>query len=312
MQRIALVAPCYNEGQTVIRFLEAVEKSLEALKDVYFDIIVVDDASGDGTQDLLRDFRFSASHLHFRPIRLKFNLGHQMAIHQGLAFACSLNVDHVVVMDSDGEDDPSALPELLSVKGYDIVNVIRGRRSETLGFRIGYGIYKALFRFVTGKELNFGNYCMISKKVAEIAVHNSYVHFAAFLLKQKLPKFSIKVDRAPRIDGKSKMNTGGLVYHAFKSLVEFSEDLLMLFLKLFVLIMILFIVAIANVIWQKFFVHTAILGWTSMIAIGLFNLAIISIGFFVLGILLLNLSHQRNQKNRLSIYEEIIEHEARN
>jgi hypothetical protein len=100
------------------------------------------------------------------------------------------------------------------------------------------------------------------------------------------------------------MNTGGLIYHAFKSLVEFSEDLLMLFLKLFVVIMILFFLALGNVIWQKFFAHTAIMGWTSMVAIGLFNLAIISIGFFVLGILLLNLSHQRNQ-NRQMLFEEL-------
>jgi hypothetical protein len=69
--------------------------------------------------------------------------------------------------------------------------------------------------------------------------------------------------------------------------------------------MFLFILAIGNVIWQKFFAHTAILGWTSMIAIGLFNLAVISIGFFVLGILLLNLSHQRNQSLRQAIYEEL-------
>jgi glycosyltransferase involved in cell wall biosynthesis len=305
MQSIALVAPCYNEGQTVIRFLQAVEQSLSAVKDVSFDVIIVDDASGDGTADLLKAFSFSAPHLRFRPIRLKFNLGHQMAIHQGLSYACTLDVDNVIVMDSDGEDDPAALPELIGKKGYDIVNVIRGRRSETLGFRLGYSIYKVVFRFVTGKEMNFGNYCMISKKVADIAVHKSYVHFAAFLLKQKLPRYSIKVDRAPRIDGKSKMNTGGLVYHAFKSLVEFSEDLLMIFLKLFVMIMFLFILAIGNVIWQKFFAHTAILGWTSMIAIGLFNLAVISIGFFVLGILLLNLSHQRNQSLRQAIYEEL-------
>jgi glycosyltransferase involved in cell wall biosynthesis len=305
MHRIALVAPCYNEGQTVVRFLESVEKNLRVATGVTIEVIVVDDASSDDTPDLLKKFSFACSHLHYRPIRLRFNLGHQMAIQQGLAFACTLDVENIVVMDSDGEDDPAALPELISKRGYDIVNVTRGRRSETLGFRLGYSIYKGLFRFVTGKEMNFGNYCMVSKNVAQIAVHKSYVHFPAFLLKQKLSRFSIKVDRAPRIDGKSKMNTAGLIYHAFKSLVEFSEDLLMIFLKLFVLIMILFMLALGNVLWQKFFAHTAILGWTSMIAIGLFNLAIISIGFFVLGILLLNLSHQRNQINRERIYDEV-------
>jgi hypothetical protein len=79
----------------------------------------------------------------------------------------------------------------------------------------------------------------------------------------------------------------------------------MIFLKSFILIMILFIIAISNVIYQKFVANTAILGWTSVVAIGLLNMAILSIGFFVLGILLLNLSHQRNQNNKQSIYVDV-------
>ena len=101
------------------------------------------------------------------------------------------------------------------------------------------------------------------------------------------------------------MSFKNLLSHAFKSFVEYGEDLLMIFLKSFILIMILFFIAIGNVIYQKFVANTAILGWTSVVAIGLLNMAIIAIGFFVLGILLLNLSHQKNQSRKLNIYEEI-------
>ena len=78
----------------------------------------------------------------------------------------------------------------------------------------------------------------------------------------------------------------------------------MIFLKSFILIMILFLAAFGNVIYQKFFANTAILGWTSVVAIGLLNMAILSIGFFVLGILLLNVSNQKGHGSKVRIYVE--------
>lgn len=301
---VTIITPCYNENVTVIKFLQLLEATLSALEDRFM-VVVVNDCSTDNTLELLRQFHFSCSNVQLKILNLKFNVGHQGAIYQGLLFARHLDAEHFIVMDSDGEDAPTAIPQLLQYKEYDIVNVVRGKRQEGMVFRISYFFYKALFRLVTKKQMNFGNFCLISRRILESAVFNTFSHFAAFLSKQKGSRKEIVVEREKRLDGKSKMNFQGLLYHAFRSFIEYGEDLLMIFLKCFVIIMILFIAAISNVIYQKFFANTAILGWTSVVAIGLLNMAIISIGFFVLGILLLNLSNQKNPNNKVPIYDEV-------
>ncbi len=301
---IAIITPCYNENITVIKFLEQLEEELAVLPQ-HFHVIVVDDCSIDNTLDLLRQFSFNAPNISLRLLHLKFNVGHQSAIYQGLLYAGNFSCAHFIIMDSDGEDSPKAIAELLAFTGTDIVHVVRGKRKEGLLFRASYRVYKLVFRLVTGKDMNFGNYCMISRKILDSAVFNTFTHFAAFLSKQRGTRSSLIAGREKRLDGSSKMSFKNLLSHAFKSFVEYGEDLLMIFLKSFILIMILFFIAIGNVIYQKFVANTAILGWTSVVAIGLLNMAIIAIGFFVLGILLLNLSHQKNQSRKLNIYEEI-------
>jgi glycosyltransferase involved in cell wall biosynthesis len=300
----AIITPCYNEGATVIRFLENVEQVIGSLPHRFI-VVVVDDCSADNTLELLKKFSFHASNIELRLLHLKFNVGHQGAIYQGLLYASRLSADHFIVMDSDGEDTPKAIPELLQHAEVDMVHVVRGKRQEGAVFKLSYNIYKAIFRLVTGKRMNYGNYCMIRRKIADSAVYHTFTHFAAFLSKQRGTRRYIVAERERRIDGGSKMSFKNLLSHAFKSFVEYGEDLLLIFLKSFILIMVLFLIAVSNVIYQKFVANTAILGWTSVVAIGLLNMAIISIGFFVLGILLLNLSHQKNPNNKLPIYDEV-------
>lgn len=298
---ISIITPCYNEEKAILPFLQQLEVTLRTLTGS-FNVIVVDDASSDTTVAKLREFRFSTPNVNYLPIGLPFNVGHQAAIFQGLSYARQFDSDHFIIMDSDGEDSPEAIPELVKYTDCEIVHVVRGRRNEGWTFLLFYYLYKALFRFVTGKTMNFGNYCMINRRVLGAALLNSWVHFPAMLLRQKVSRKTITWNRERRLDGKSKMSMQGLLYHAFRSLVEYAEDLLMLFLRLFILISILFVLAISNVLYQKFIAHTAILGWTSVIAIGLLNLAVISLGVFILGALLLNLANQRNENLRREIY----------
>lgn len=307
---VKIITPCYNENVTVVKFLQNLEQVL-SVRSEWFEVIVVDDCSLDNTLDLLKEFLFSAPNVRLKLLELRFNVGHQAAIYQGLLYAKSQAGSTFIVMDSDGEDNPAVIPQLLQHSGTDIVHVVRGKRQEGLLFRVSYAVYKIIFRLVTGKDMNFGNYCLISRKILESAVFQSFTHFAAFLSKQKGTKASLVAEREKRLDGTSKMSFKNLLSHAFKSFVEYGEDLLLVFLKSFILIMILFFLAISNVIYQKFVANTAILGWTSVVAIGLLNMAILSIGFFVLGILLLNITHQRNNQNKTPIYSEVHASESR-
>jgi len=302
-ETVVIITPCFNENTTVIAFLKSVENVVQSL-DNYFEVVVVDDCSSDNTLNLLSDFKFLAKNITLTVLPLKFNVGHQGAIYQGLIYSQRVNSDKFIIMDSDGEDDPEAIADLVKFDNFDIVNVARGRRKEKLSFQVSYYIYRFIFKIITGKVLNFGNFCMIKKKVLETSCHTSFIHFAAHLSKQKVKSTSIVYNRLKRIDGKSKMNLTSLVHHAFKSFVEYAEDLLMIFLKIFMFIILIFLGVGALVLYKKFFTDEAVLGWASTMLLGLFTIAIICLGFFVIGILLLNMIARRNQ-NKQGIFTVI-------
>lgn len=304
-----ILAPCFNEQATIITFLTRLEEILSRI-DEQFKIVIVDDCSQDNSLRLLSGFAFTAKNILFDVLHLQFNIGHQGAIYQGLMYISGQESGSVIIMDSDGEDDPAAIPDLLQHRDFDIVEVKRGKRSEGLLFRCSYFFYKMLFRFVTGKTIDFGNYCLINKTIVDRIKHTSFIHLPAYLLKQKATTTSITYNRGKRIDGQSKMGYKGLLLHAFKSMIEFAEDLLLLFFRLFVVLMIIFAGVLGNIVYQKFVTHTAIPGWFSTLAISLIILAVLCMGFFITGILLLNLMHQQNIKSFKEIYSVIQKSES--
>ncbi len=298
---ITLVAPCFNEELTIVIFLKKLEEILVQL-DEQFHVVIVDDCSQDSTYKLLSEFEFKGLNIRYDVLHLKFNLGNQGAIYQGLLYAHSLNADYVIIMDADGEDDPEAIPLLLKQKEYEIVVVKRGKRSESLLFKLSYFFYKIIFRLITKRTIDYGNYCLIDKNILERIKYTSFIHLPAYLLKQKAKRTDVTFNRSQRIDGESKVGYKGLLMHAFKSMIEFGEDLLLLFLRIFIIIMIMFVALLGNILYQKFISNTAILGWASTLAISLLILAMLCLGFFIVGVLLLNLIHQQNNKSFKDIY----------
>ena len=181
-KHITIITPCYNESITVISFLESLECVLSN-HPYFFTVVVVNDCSTDDTLPLLNDFRFKVRNLSLHVITLESNAGHQAAIYNGFLFAGTLNCEHFIVMDSDGQDAPAIIPALLQYINTDIVNVVRNKRSEPLLFRFSYYCYRAIFKVVTGKRMNYGNFCLISRDILELAVRTKFSHFAAFLSK---------------------------------------------------------------------------------------------------------------------------------
>ena len=84
--------------------------------------------------------------MRLRIVNLRFNVGHQAAIFQGFLYARTLGSQHFVVMDSDGEDSPTATNQLtltfntvitgnLSVHGSNVACGI-GAESPALNIQI--------------------------------------------------------------------------------------------------------------------------------------------------------------------------------
>lgn len=297
MQHYAVIAPCFNEGLVVERFLTELEQVL-ASTSMRWTVVMVDDSSTDDTHARNLAYRPKAANVEVKPISLAYNMGHQEAIYQGLLFASALDAERFVVIDADGEDDPKAISEMAGITDVPIVFVARGKRSESATFRLGYLGYRLLFKLITGRSISFGNYSMIDRRVLGAVLDRSFVHYAAFLSKQRVAQRIITYDRRKRIDGKSKMSLSSLSMHAFRSLIEYSDEVLLLFLKAFVALSFVFLSSLFVILGIKLFTESAVPGWASTLSVSLFNSMLICLGFLVTGLLLVNTAQRRDRARR--------------
>ena len=166
-----------------------------------------------------------------RIVRLKRNSGHQTAIWVGLAVAASEpRYTGAIVMDGDGEDRPENVPQLVAAVGAGCNAAVarRGRRTESLPFRLFYRLYRRFFRLLTGREIRFGNFCALDRRalLRLTAMQETRIHLAAALIKSRLQRVEISCDRGARYDGRSRMNFYDLALHGIRAVAVFDDAVL--------------------------------------------------------------------------------------
>ncbi len=138
---LSVVLPVYNEEANLAELHRRLESSLAELDS--FELLYVNDASTDGSQKILEDL--VATHPHVRVLVFSRNFGHQVALTAGLDHARG---QAVVTMDSDLQDPPELIPEMVYKwrKGYDVVYAQRRRRPRESWFKrsTAYVFYRGL------------------------------------------------------------------------------------------------------------------------------------------------------------------------
>ncbi|MDC1013717.1 glycosyltransferase [Gammaproteobacteria bacterium] len=302
-KKIIVVTPIYEDT-------ESAEKLISKLKDRFKDglyIVAVDDGSINKPMhiDILKKVEADGVIL-----QLFKNVGHQKAIAIGLQYVAE-NIDwadRVVVMDSDGEDEPDTIYPLLNDLKSEDVDIAVGKRrgrSEAIQFQFFYQIYKFIFRLLTGRSIGFGNFVAMKIEGLHrlVKMPEIWTHFAASILSSKLRISFCPVDRGRRYFGQSKLNFVGFALHGFKAIMIFSEEVLVRVGIFCAFVAFLSIVGGFVAVLLKF-IGIATPGWFSIV-MGVFVLVFLQTGTLTLMTLLLT-GIVKNNPQEISAYNKFI------
>ena len=106
-KKISVIVPCYNEEESLPIFYEEINKVMNEMKKIKFELIFINDGSKDRTLKILREL--SKKDKHVRYISFSRNFGKEAGILAGLEASVG---DYVCMMDVDLQDPPHLLIEM--------------------------------------------------------------------------------------------------------------------------------------------------------------------------------------------------------
>jgi hypothetical protein len=225
---LVILIPVYNDWACLPPLLDDIDASLAGRAGTNLRIILADDGS-DPREPALA-LKPGASIRSVEALRLRRNLGHERAIAVGLAWIHQERpCDAVIVMDADGEDRPKDIPGLIErwevERRRPVVFAWRALRLEGAVFRLFYWLYQILHFLLVGARSRIGHFSLVPREQLSklVVVSELWNHYAASVLKARLPRVFVPADRGRRIAGRSSMNFGALVIHGLSAISVFAE-----------------------------------------------------------------------------------------
>ena len=240
MKKIIFLIPVFNDWESLSRLIGEIDDVISSEKNFNFECIVVNDSSTINQPNIIKPPSFKS----IKILNMKINKGHARCNAFGLRHI-NLNktFDYVIVMDSDGEDRPIEIKDLIDkIKEVPDISVVakRIKRSEGPIFQFLYQLHKLMTIIFTGKKINFGNYSCLTKKDVDI-LHDKASLWSSFSgsVKKNVTKLNeVNSIRGLRYFGPSKMSLINLIIHSFsiigvfKYIVIFRSILIILALSL--------------------------------------------------------------------------------
>jgi hypothetical protein len=265
-----ILMPVYNDWGALSLLLPTLDRELKS-DGLTAGVLLVDDGSTTAPPKNLGTLFEAIATIDV--LSLRRNLGHQRAIAVGLSY---IEANHpqssVVVMDSDGEDDPKDVPRLIrecvAHREEKIVFAARIKRSEGWIFTFFYHLYRLIHFLLIGIRVRVGNFSVVPPRALKrlVAVSELWNHYAAAVHKAKLPMEFIPSERATRLAGPSRMDTVSLVVHGLSAMAVFGDRIGVRLLIVVSAGMVLTVTALAIVIATRLVTDLAIPGWATYAA----------------------------------------------
>ena len=206
MRSIAVVAPVFNEQECIIKFIKEVTSVFDSMPNYKWRLILVENGSTDNSWDLIQNERKLRNDVDV--IRLSRNFGMDGGLTAGLADVVE---DAVVIMVSDLQDPPSAIPLFVAKweEGFDnVYAIVTERRGVPLMRRINSQIFYWLANKLTDNLIpkNVSDYRLLSKRCYSQLVKMQEANrvLRGLIAWLGFESIGIPVPREPRYAGKSK------------------------------------------------------------------------------------------------------------
>ncbi|AKU18881.1 glycosyltransferase family 2 protein [Luteipulveratus mongoliensis] len=221
---LSVVVPMYDEQEVLPLFVERLRPTLDALG-VSYEVVAVDDGSGDQTPVLLQ--RFLREWPQLRVIRLRANSGHQAAISAGLGNARG---GWIATIDADLQDPPEVIGEMLEAgraQGADVIYGVRSDRSTDSAFKrtTARGFYR-MMRIIGGDDIRMdaGDFRLMSRATVDAVNALPEHHRVLRLVIPTLgfPEAEVGYKRDARAAGDSKYPLSKMLKLTIDSVTGFS------------------------------------------------------------------------------------------
>lgn len=138
--KYSVILPTYNEKKNLPILIYLLNKTFTQEK-LDWEVIIVDDNSPDGTQDVAKKLIdiFGLEHIQLRPRAGKLGLG--TAYVHGLQFVTG---NFVIIMDADFSHHPEAIPEFIAKQKAGNFDIVTGTRYAGDGGVFGWDLKRKL------------------------------------------------------------------------------------------------------------------------------------------------------------------------
>ena len=265
MKTVSIVVPVYNEEDNILHFYEAVCRVMAST--VYrFELIFVDDGSGDNSRQLICDLEKKDERV--QGLFLARNFGHQLALTCGLDYA---DGDAVITMDGDMQHPPELLPQLLEKwqAGFDVVQTIR-KTTEGVSWakRTTSKYYYKLLNKLSRIQIQEGgsDFRLMDRRV--VLVFRRYKEHARFIRGMiggmGYRQTQLEFIAPKRFAGCSKFSPRKMLHFALDGIMAYSTAPLHLGLYSGLFCGFLSILLVFHVLYIKFFTAEAVPGWATI------------------------------------------------
>lgn len=214
---ISIIAPVYNEAAILPELYKRIKAAFEPFQDSW-ELILIDDGSEDGSRELIR--KLAHEDKKVRPVIFARNFGHQIAVTAGLDYSRG---EAVVIIDSDLQDPPEVIPDLVEKwrEGYEVVYAYRTEREGESWFKLFTAtlFYRIIYKITdVDIPMDTGDFRLLDRKVVDVInqMRERHRFLRGMSVWVGFRQTGVPYKRAARYAGETK--------YPFKKMVKFASD----------------------------------------------------------------------------------------